>query len=111
MSRSKKPVQIRHGDVLLNPVATIPASAIDKTPVGPVILAYGEATGHHHAVAVKTPGSVKFLWDGERRYLQVKHDTVLDHPEHGPVPVVAGTYEVLQQREYSLADEWHAVLD
>lgn len=107
----KQPIQIRHGDVYLLPVATIPTSAEDKTPHGAVILAYGEATGHHHALTVARPGTVRYLWDGERRYIQVAEPTTLDHPEHGPLTVPAGTYEVVQQREYSLADEWHQVVD
>ena len=109
--KQNKTVQVRHGDVYLLPVARVPDAAVDKTPEGTVILAYGEATGHHHAVAVKAPGTVKYFWDGDRRYLAVETETVLAHPEHGPVPVAPGTYEVIQQREWSLADEWQQVVD
>jgi hypothetical protein len=46
------PNTIRQGDVLLTPVASLPAGCqavpLDK---GRIVLAYGEVTGHAHAIA------------------------------------------------------------
>ena len=105
------PVQIRHGDVYLNPVVAIPRGAVAKTTPGPIILALGEATGHSHTITAEALGGVLYFWDGERRYLEVTAPAVLDHPEHGPVPVATGRYEVIQQREFALDSQWRKVTD
>lgn len=90
----------RQGDVGLERVATLPeglkAVATDN---GRVILAYGEVTGHAHAIA--EPAKAK-LWDaGAERFLQVMEATSLRHEEHAPINLEPGIYRVIQQREYS----------
>lgn len=92
----------RQGDVLL--IAT------DQTPEGPeiprdrrrrIVLAYGEATGHAHAIADR--GAVLRGVDLERRFLEVLADggVTLSHEEHDPIRVPRGTYRVVRQREWA----------
>jgi hypothetical protein len=65
---------------------------------GRLILAEGEATGHHHSVDCQTAG----LFDlTGKTVLVVDSPTVLTHQEHGPIEVAPGTYWVMIQREYS----------
>jgi hypothetical protein len=96
---SDRPRQVRQGDVLLVPVEEIPATA---RPVGRdagrVVLAYGEVTGHAHAI--RAAGARQLEADG-RRYLAVAdHAVTLEHEEHGPIVVAPGTYRIVIQREY-----------
>jgi len=109
----KFPVMVRQGDVLLVPVDAIPDGA---TPVardrGRVVLAYGEVTGHAHAI--KAPGAT-LLADEVDRYLRLRSQAVLDHEEHAAIGLAAGAYRVVIQREYEPAPVgsriWRPVVD
>jgi hypothetical protein len=92
----------RQGDVLLMRVDALPGNAKDVTPGERIVLAYGEVTGHAHAIE-EAPGSARpaRLWDaGAERFLQVLEKTALRHEEHAPVELPVGVYKVVQQREY-----------
>ena len=104
--------QIRQGDILLVPVTL-------EAPVGcrgksEVILAEGEVTGHAHRLA-----AVSVLeWEaGGQRYVQVAGHApgTLSHEDHDPSPAAVVepgvTYRVVQQHQFSLADEWERVHD
>lgn len=96
----------RQGDVLIELVAALPAGAKDVTEDDRIVLAYGEVTGHAHAIyepqtEAKPAGKAR-LWDaGAERFLQVIEKTALKHEEHAPVALEPGIYRVIQQREYS----------
>lgn len=98
---------LAQGDVLLVPIASIPAGVKPmKAKAGRLILAEGEATGHHHAVLEReaelfAPGEAAALAD---RYLRVKAGgAVLTHDEHASIAVPPGDWAVRPQREYSPA--------
>jgi hypothetical protein len=98
--------QYRQGDVLLVAVDAIPGTAV---PVprndGEIVLAYGEATGHRHAIA-GPQAELLMLPAGEddeveRRFLRiVGAQARLLHEEHDPVTLPPGLYQVIRQREY-----------
>ena len=99
----------RQGDVLIREVAQVPAGA--KRVVrdgGRVVLAYGEVTGHAHAIL---DHNVKLfeLTDSEVdvRFLEITNSVGADvtHEEHATVHVPAGIYEVTQPREYESTDQ------
>jgi hypothetical protein len=98
----------RQGDVLLIRVdQEIPKRAKEITENGRVVLAYGEVTGHAHAiypqviVADKPPAQPAKLWDaGAERFLQVMEKTALRHEEHEAIDLEPGNYKVIRQREY-----------
>ncbi len=96
-----KPTMIRQGDVLLIPVLKrdmrLARTAIEPEN-GRVILAYGEATGHHHSLSAKVANLTER--DG-KRYLRVLADSPLEHQEHDPILVPKGTYLVVRQVEYA----------
>lgn len=105
MKRRRKgaiPGQVRQGDVLIERVGSIPEGAV---PVprdgGRVVLAYGEQTGHAHAII---EDGVEQLADPIRReisYLAIKRDGIsVRHEEHGKIPLGGGTSRVTRQREY-----------
>ena len=118
MPKKEPPVIYRQGDVLL-----VKVNDDDKwinrdrwkniTPKDRIVLAYGEVTGHAHAVYPEVdsvemdgsePGKPKLkakLWDaGAERFLQVLEKTALRHEEHTTIPLEKGTYRVVRQREY-----------
>lgn len=104
----------RQGDVLLVKVDKLPSKAKDITPKDRIVLAYGEVTGHAHAIypevierkpifgkATKETGLKAKLWDaGAERFLQVMEKTALKHEEHSAIPLDEGVYKVVRQREY-----------
>ena len=101
MGRERKQ-QYRQGDVLLVPVGWAPEGCRPISPDhGRFVLAYGEATGHAHALATD---SAEFFQEenGPRRFLLIRggKSVELRHEEHAPVSLLPGLYEVQRQREY-----------
>ena len=97
--------QARQGDVLIRRVSKIPAG-VTAVPLdaGRVILAYGEVTGHAHAVEGDVQLLAADIADLERRFLRVEAECRVVHEEHGTVTLEPGDYEVTRQREYASAD-------
>ncbi len=106
----KKSKLLRQGDVLLEPVNSIPGNLkLIKRDKGRVILAYGEVSGHAHAFAekrVKQFGAptinVHAPAPSDVTYLEVQEAmAALKHDEHAPIAVPMGLYRVRRQREYT----------
>ena len=95
---------IRQGDVLLVPVPEMPANA---APVAAedsrLILARGEATGHHHSIRFEDRVAL-FREDGSGAglFLSVTGaaPAVLEHQEHHALQIPPGNFEVRRQKEY-----------
>jgi hypothetical protein len=96
--------QYRQGDVLTDAVDAIPADAVVvPREGGQIVLAYGEVTGHRHAI-LDRHAELLTLPDAEieQRFLRiVDADAALVHEEHATVTVPPGTYAVYRQREYA----------
>ena len=94
---------IRQGDVLLLPVSDIPEGAKPvAAETGRLILARGEATGHHHSFALSDRVAM-FREDGSGGglFLAVTGASVaLEHQEHTAITIAPGRYEVRIQRTY-----------
>lgn len=93
----------RQGDVLIRKIKSLPKSAKDITPKDRIVLAYGEVTGHAHAIA---PGearefSMADAANATRRFLSVVKEATVRHEEHAAIPLPPGIYEIIQQREYT----------
>jgi|SRR5581483_3180695 len=90
----------RQGDVMIIRVDEIPAGA---KPVprdnSRIVLAYGEVTGHAHAIADREVTMLEV--DDGIRYLDVQMEAFLRHEEHGTIALAPGKYEVRRQREYA----------
>jgi hypothetical protein len=97
-----KKQQYRQGDVLLERVDNIPATAKRVERKGPIILAFGKATGHHHSIA--SAGVEEWVDDAGVTYLDVQEAmAALVHQEHSIVDLPRGKYRKVQQREYTPA--------
>jgi len=97
--KKKQTVIVRQGDVLLMLEAKPNTKFSKVTPInGRLILAFGEATGHHHSIAAT---DVELMQANGIMYLDVKKAmTMLTHQEHAPIPLKRGAYRVVLQREY-----------
>ena len=106
-------MMIRQGDLLLVKIDSIPESAKkQKKDDGLVVLAYGEITGHMHAIAEK---NVCKLQDLETEYLEVMEEAYLRHgtkeqiqnrkeipnADHAEIKLPVGEYRIIHQREYT----------
>lgn len=97
-------MKYRHGDVTFHTVKKVSGELVQHD--GSYVVAYGEATGHHHTLTVKDPVDLEIRKDAEGRMFFVLHkEGTLTHEEHGPIVVAPGTYEQKQEREY----DWFAL--
>jgi hypothetical protein len=95
---NRKP--IRQGDVSLVPISAIPAGAVEvKTEEKRVVLAYGEVTGHAHAI-YEDIDKVKVWAVGKVKYLEVMATVMLRHEEHTHAEIAPGIYKLPVQVEY-----------
>lgn len=101
--------QYRQGDVFIKQVRSIPKTAERKEQNDRIVLAYGEVTGHAHAIHDLEAVDVFVTADG-RTYLKAKDEATVRHEEHGGIALPAGNYEVTIQREYS-PEEIRNVMD
>ncbi len=106
------PLSFRQGDVLLVEVEAIPDEAAAESRSGRIVLAWGEATGHAHAIHERDART--FTYEGER-FLLTRSRVQLVHEEHGPIEVPEGAWRVIIQREYEPTPEsdrqWRRVVD
>ncbi len=113
----------RQGDVIIIPVNDFPGTVGEKETevkrdTGRIVLAYGEVTGHAHAIA----DSQAELWtmantadnaepgNDNDRLLVCLDEVALDHEEHDTIKLPTGIYIVKRQREYG-PDEFRTVAD
>ena len=103
----KKGNYFQQGDVLITPVADIPAG-VKPSPKGRV-LREGEATGHAHRA---TAEDVQLFIVGEQLFMRAPSGTEIVHEEHKAFSVPPGTYEIGAVREYDhFAEEARFVAD
>lgn len=95
----------RQGDVLITSIKSIPDGVVPvERDAGRLVLAYGEVTGHAHAIAspeadlFATPGATAEAVD---RFLRVRSQVALEHEEHATITLPPGDYVVRRQREYT----------
>jgi len=94
----KQKFSLRQGDVLILRVDEIPKdSKPAKRDAGKIVLAYGEVTGHSHAIADK---QAKSFLSGDDLYIDLTRRATITHQEHGPVTLDPGIYKVVHQVEY-----------
>lgn len=102
----------RHGDVLINPIKEIPKK-LKRVPRdnGRVILAYGEVTGHAHAICAPEKSVTLFQHPDGGTYLRVVGAPAeLTHEEHATITLPPGYYRIGHQREY-FPEEIRRVVD
>ena len=105
---------IRQGDVALVLVKALPEGCVEvPNDKGRIILAYGELTGHAHAIAdhISPEAAAEiaeaaiararlFHAPNGERYLEVREAVTLRHEEHTAHTVPPGIYQLPRQVEY-----------
>lgn len=105
------PWMIRQGDVALVAIETLPADAVEqpRDQSERIVLAYGEVTGHAHAL--HEPGVTMLCAANQDVFLRVVEPSNLVHEEHERIAIPPGLYRVVRQREWSDANEQVQVAD
>lgn len=92
-------IQLRQGDVFVQAISSVPLGAARKEVTGRLVLAFGEQTGHAHAI-LEIQDVEAYEKDGVT-YLRVKEPVTLRHEEHTELTIPRGDYRVAIQREYT----------
>ena len=94
---------IWQGDIGLKRIHELPMNLKEKNK----ILAYGEATGHHHSFS-----TAKVMVDNNgNQFAVLEQPDTLNHQEHNPIIIPKGIYRVIRQREYDLTEGVRQVMD
>lgn len=89
----------RQGDVMIVRTIETPVCGKEiKRDNGRVILAYGEVTGHAHAIY--DTGVEMYTLDN-RVWVVAPDEFTVQHEEHDTLTIPAGTYWIVRQREYT----------
>ncbi|CAB4136961.1 hypothetical protein UFOVP313_26 [uncultured Caudovirales phage] len=92
----------RHGDVLLRQVVKPEQIKEDATQKESHVVAYGEATGHHHRLTGIDGARINALKGfDERAYVEIVGGiATLSHEEHSALKIEPGFYEITIEQEY-----------
>ena len=94
---------IRHGEVLLLPVDSIPSDAVPEKAESEIIVAKSES--HHHHVAVATGVGLQRFNQGESQFLRVSAKSNIEHRKtgtdaHKTLRLFKGDYQILKKKEF-----------
>ncbi len=92
-------MQYRQGDLLIVAIDALPTGVEQVQPEnGRLVLARGEATGHHHSIGAET---ARLFRNGRGElFLECAENSELIHQEHSTILLPARAYRVVRQREY-----------
>jgi len=98
-----KPQFIRHGEVILKPIASIPSEAKLEKEITSHVVAHSE-TGHHHVLETPQMPLSVYTWN-DTTYVQVPEIAKLLHQKtgahvHTPHEVAPSAYEVVIKKEF-----------
>lgn len=122
-----KLIQMRQGDVQIQQVKNLPSGCTEIKPEGNrIVLAYGEVTGHAHAIydhivhsesrlgaadeiaeaaIARAQSKARLLVEPNGdRYLEVIETVTLRHEEHTQHTIPPGIYHLPRQMEYTPAE-------
>jgi hypothetical protein len=102
----------RQGDVMLERISDQDVGEEIARDAGRIVLAYGEVTGHAHAI--HDEGATLFRAKEAANadtFLRVVRPVALTHEEHSRIPLVPGLYRVRRQREWTDENEPIQVAD
>jgi hypothetical protein len=131
------PAQARQGDVYIYPLTRRPDAAdigATKKEGKALVLAYGEVTGHKHAIyphidraekVHKNPNPAtlhelrnlgKYVpliggFPDEGMYLEARERCLVRHEEHDPISLAPGDYAIIHQHEHDGFEELRRVAD
>lgn len=96
---------VRHGEVILKPVESLPENTSLKEETNSAIIAHSE-TGHHHLLQTKTKNAVKIFTtlDGET-FVDIMEIGKLTHKKtgkdvHKTHTITPGLYKIILKKEF-----------
>lgn len=94
---------VRHGEVLLKQIASLPDGAKLEKETNKHIVAHSE-TGHHHVLEAQKDFKI-YTWKGDT-YLEVPELAELWHQKsgkdtHAPHKIIPATYKVVIKKAYN----------
>lgn len=94
--------QYRQGDVLVQEIDAVPANAkaVSKAGKSRIILAEGEATGHHHSLDIDAADWWKDA-DSSEQFVALKKKSGVKHQEHGTIELRKKAHRVVRQRTWN----------
>lgn len=98
----------RQGDVFVKKVDRLPngnQQNIERDK-GRIVLAYGEVTGHAHAIKDKNACLLKI--DNKVFLTVIDNPVDLSHEEHSTITLPVGNYEVIRQKQYTPSRSMYA---
>lgn len=104
VSRKGSMTTIRQGDLLFKRVSDQPKQVETKQ----LVIAEGEVTGHNHVLIADMDSVIL----GDKTIFSVSGKAKLVHPEHDTIEFGAGTYMVINEREFDyVAKQAEKVID
>lgn len=92
----KQIVTAQQGDLLLRKLGAMPSGKTKMISSKRCVLAHGEH-GHSHVIE---EDEAELIEMGERILLSITQAATIVHPEHGPVEIPAGVWEIGKVQEY-----------
>ena len=100
-------MQYRQGDLLFQTLTKADFEAMRQSakPYASPVMAYGEVTGHSHAIKDSLDGVDMLVDKNGDIYLSATKEITIDHEEHGAITLPPGEHRVTRQEEYDWATQ------
>ena len=97
--RNQRHKQYRQGDILIEDVDQLPADAAPQTRLQRIVVAQGEATGHHHVLMPKSEDMDWWQNAAGDIYVRSAEAGRLVHEEHGTIPILTDAPFIVCRRQ------------
>lgn len=103
INSDKGTLVLRHGDVGIFSVETLPSDVKEGEKKKSVTLQLGEKTGHKHVLTVEDPKDlIVYEWEGELGLvMRLNAPGTITHEEHATRVIPPGIYIRRQEQEYN----------
>ena len=91
--------QYRQGDILIQEVNQLPADAKPQIRLGRLVIAEGEATGHHHVLLPRTEDMDWWQNPAGDIYVRSAEAGRLVHEEHGTIAILTDAPFIVCRRQ------------
>ena len=97
--RNRRRKQYRQGDILIEDVDQLPADAEPQTRLRRLVVAQGEATGHHHVLLPKSEDMDWWQNAAGDIYVRSAEAGRLVHEEHGTIEILTDAPFIVCRRQ------------
>jgi hypothetical protein len=97
--RNQTRKQYRQGDILIEDIDQLPADAKPQTRLRRLVVAQGEATGHHHVLLPKSENMEWWQNAAGDIYVRSTEAGRLVHEEHGAIQILTDATFIVCRRQ------------